>query len=319
MAKPIWEQSSTGGKPIWEDPNRLQIGGSPGQLYPTPDITKTPGYGTRYNKSNASVQNLGSVPAQTPQATRPSAPATYVPSAYDIAQAKKAKLVGKLRNETRGYAPEVNKIYDQLFADIDTLLNSRRKDIEETSGRSIGDLTKKYVSSIPGIENSYSAVGAGDSTWAGDSKDDAKEGFESSVKQVGDQKSKDLAALSQYGEETKAGWNADREALNRIFSRLDETDNENDLAAGRNTVETKLAGAKANRATLMTDEGLKGKINAGTDSSSRLAGIQSSLDSILNSSMANSVKDAAVQAVGQSAGLSDAEKDQIKRNSAYTS
>lgn len=265
-------------------------------------------------KIGASVDNAAkAAPSKSPGSTY------TAPSYADIQAAKKAKLVGKLRNETRGYAPEVNTIYDQLFADIDTLLNSRRKDIEETSGRSIGDLTKKYVSSIPGIENSYSAVGAGDSTWAGDSKDDAKEGFESSVKQVGDQKGKDLAALSQYGEETKAGWNADREALNRIFSRLDETDNENDLAAGRNTVETKLAGAKANRATLMTDEGLKGKINAGTDSSSRLAGIQSSLDSILNSSMANSVKDAAVQAVGQSAGLSDAEKDQIKRNSAYTS
>ena len=85
----------------------------------------------------------------------------------------------------------------------------------------------------------------------------------------------------------------------------------------RNKVETQLDGAKATRSKLKTDDTLKKDIVARTDSSSRMGSIQDSLNSILNSSLASGVKEAAQAAVGQSAGLTDEEKNQIKQNNPY--
>lgn len=85
----------------------------------------------------------------------------------------------------------------------------------------------------------------------------------------------------------------------------------------RNKVETQLDGAKATRSKLKTDDTLKKDIAARTDGSSRMGSIQDSLNSILNSSLASGVKEAAQAAVGQSAGLTDEEKNQIKQNNPY--
>lgn len=241
------------------------------------------------------------------------------PSAADLAARAQAAKLSNLRGQVRGYQSEVDSIYNQLFADLDALIGARKKEIETTSGDTITDLTEKYTGSLPTIQSSYAALGAGDSTDATYAKNDAKEGFEDSVKEVGTQKGKDLATLGQYDAETRAGWGADRDALNRIFSRLDETENEQDLVDARNEVENKLGTTKASRASLMTDEGLKGQVARSTDASDRLTGIQGALDSILQSSMSGAVKDAAIAAVGQSAGLTDEQKNQIKANSAYTS
>lgn len=244
---------------------------------------------------------------------------TPQPSAADIAAARAAERAGKLRGEIRGYQPQIEEIYNQLFADLDMLIKSRSKDIDASAGDNINKLTESYVGAIPRIESSYAALGAGDSTDNTYAKVDAKKGFEDSTAEVGKQKQKDLSTLGEYDQTTRAGWGADRDALNRIFGRLDETENEQDLANSRNEVENKLGTAKASRASLMTDDGLRGKIAGATDPTSRMQSIQASLDALLNGSMSGGVKDAAFAAVGKSAGLSEEEKNQIKANSGYTS
>lgn len=255
--------------------------------------------------------NQPAAPAPAP------APAVYAPSAAELAARAQQAKIANLRGGIRGYQGEVDSIYNQLFGDLDTLIRSRAEEIDRTAGENINKLTDKYTGSIPGIESSYAALGAGDSTDNTYAKVDAKKGYESSVEEVGKQKAKDQATLGEYDQTTRANWGADRDALSRIFSRLDETENEQDLVQTRNDVENKLGTAKASRASLMTDQGLQGKIKGATDSASRIGSIQGSLDNILQSALSGAVKDAAVAAVGQSAGLTDEEKNQIKANSGY--
>lgn len=252
-------------------------------------------------------------------AINPGGGGSAVLSAADIAAQKQAAKIAGLRGDIRGYQDDVDSVYNQLFADLDTLIRSRAEEIDKTAGENIGKLTDQYVGSIPKIESSYASLGAGDSTDNTYAKVDAKTGYDGSVKEVGKQKEKDQTTLGEYDQTTRAGWGADREALNRIFGRLDETENEQDLVNTRNEVENKLGTAKATRASLMTDKGLKGAIADKTNGASRFDSIQGSLDAVLNSSLSGAVKEAAIQAIGQSAGLSDEEKNQIKANSGYTS
>ena len=234
------------------------------------------------------------------------------------AQAAAART-NELRGQVRGYQGDVDSIYNQLFSDLDLLIQSRAGEIDRTAGDSINKLTEQYTGAIPGIESSYAALGAGDSTDSTYAKVDAKKGYEDSLEDVGEQKAKDQATLGSYDETTRANFGADRDALARIFARLDETDNDQDLIDARNAVETKLGTARASKASLMTDEGLKGKIKGATDSSSRVGSIQSSLDNVLNSTLSGAVKQAAIAAAGTSAGLTDEEKNQIKANNAFIS
>lgn len=239
-------------------------------------------------------------------------------SPSQIAASQQSSRVANLRNQIRGNAGTIEDIYNALFGDLDALVNSRRGEIDRLAGKSIEDLTQKYVSSIPGIESSYAALGAGDSTDNTYAKVDAKAGFEKAADEVGEQKNKDLTALGLYDQETKAGFNADRDALRRIISRLDETENEGDLADARNTIENKIDSARANRASLKTDGALRGDLNNATSGlSTRADSIKSSLDAILNSSLSGTTKEAARQAVTNSAGLTDEEKNQLTANRGY--
>jgi len=247
------------------------------------------------------------------------ATAVAAPSVADLAARAAAARTNELRGQVRGYQGDVDSIYNQLFSDLDLLIQSRAGEIDRTAGDSINKLTEKYTGAIPGIESSYAALGAGDSTDSTYAKVDAKKGYEDSLEDVGEQKAKDQATLGSYDETTRANFGADRDALARIFARLDETDNDQDLVDARNAVETKLGTARASKASLMTDEGLKGKIKGATDSSSRVGSIQSSLDNVLNSTLSGAVKQAAIAAAGTSAGLTDEEKNQIKANNAFIS
>jgi len=81
----------------------------------------------------------------------------------------------------------------------------------------------------------------------------------------------------------------------------------------RNDVEGNIDTAKTTRATLGTDEGARGTVSALTADNGRFDAAVTALDSIIKSSMSGSVKDAAVQAVTDSAGLNDEEKKKIQQ------
>lgn len=226
--------------------------------------------------------------------------------------AKEAAELAALRSQILGQKDSIEAAYNQLFADIDALAKSRASEVEKNAGENIADLTGAYTSSIPQIESSYSALGAGDSTDTRDAKIGAKEGFDKSVEEVGKGKESDLAKIGNYVGETKADWTADQDSIMRMIARANDTEDLGDLRQARNSVEDVLGTTQATRAKLKTDEGARGQLSTITADGGRYESIKSALDNVMNSSLANGVKQAAVQAISNSADLTDEDKEKVK-------
>lgn len=231
---------------------------------------------------------------------------------YDAQGSQDEAERGTLRNEVRARQAELMKIYDMLFGDIDTLARDKSGETRKKYGGQRESTAKQYASSIPKIENSYAAIGAGDSTDTRDAKVTAKEGFDTANKTIQENENADLGKIGQYVNEQKSRWGAEREGANRLVSRIDDTKDLGDLRASRNSFEDKITNVNADRGTLMTDTGARGQLSAITGDNGRFDSVIGALDAITKSALAGGVKQAAVEAVSNSAGLTPEERDRIK-------
>lgn len=219
---------------------------------------------------------------------------------------------GRIRNDIRGRGGELNAIYDQLFGDLDTLLRTRSSDVEKDYGDQLSKATEQYSSALPTIQNSYAAIGAADSTDTADAKDAAKKGFDDTTTTIGKNKQKDLAAIGQYGNEQRAKIQGDKDSLNRELGRLDETEDVDALRGTRSNIETNLGAANVTKQTLGTEGKAANDLKALTKDAGRFEAASNALDNILKSSMSGAVKEAAVKAIVDNAGLSDDEKEKVQ-------
>lgn len=230
----------------------------------------------------------------------------------DVAAQRRAAEAGRLRGDIRGRGSELNAIYDSLFGDLDTLLRTRADEVEKNYGEQLTKATDQYATALPTIQNSYAAIGAADSTDTADAKDKAKFGFDETTSTIGKNKGKDLAAIGQYGNEQRAKFTSDKQALERNLGRVDETDDVDALRGVRSDIETNLGAAQVTKQTLGTEGKAAKDLSALTQDAGRFEAASTALDNILKSSMSGAVKEAAVKAVVDNAGLSDEEKKKVQ-------
>lgn len=230
------------------------------------------------------------------------------PSAADKAAAKEAAERNAVRAEATARVQEILSAYDGLFGGLDTLLRDRAKTVETDYGEQFGTAAKQYADSLPMIESSYASLGAADSTDLRDADIKAEDGFKETNKTIKKNKEADLSKIGQYGSEQKAKWNADRDSVNRLNGRLAGVEDLGELRSSRNSLEEKLGSVRADSGTLNTDSGARGQLSGLTQDAGRFDSLTNALDAILKSSMGRGVKEAAVQSVADSGGLSETDK-----------
>lgn len=230
------------------------------------------------------------------------------PSAADKAAAKEAAERNAVRTEATARVQEILSAYDGLFGGLDTLLRDRAKTVETDYGEQFGTAAKQYADSLPMIESSYASLGAADSTDLRDADIKAEDGFKETNKTIKKNKEADLSKIGQYGSEQKAKWNADRDSVNRLNGRLAGVEDLGELRSSRNSLEEKLGSVRADSGTLNTDSGARGQLSGLTQDAGRFDSLTNALDAILKSSMGRGVKEAAVQSVADSGGLSETDK-----------
>lgn len=234
-------------------------------------------------------------------------------SAADAAAAKEAAERDALRKQISGFGGQLDSVYGSLYGDLDKLVRSRAGELETQYGDQFGKASEQYASAIPEIETSYASIGADASTDNTYAKNSAKSGFEDTTKEIGKNKSKDKAALGQYSTEQRTKFDVDRDAAKRNIGRAGETEDVGALRSMRNSIEDNIGSAKVARSTLGTDEGARGEISRRTADKGRFEAATNALDAILKSALSGSVKEAAVKAVTDSAGLSTEEKDKVNQ------
>lgn len=236
---------------------------------------------------------------------------TNTPVSAEEAQTAAAR--NQLRSEIGARGGDIESIYASLFGDLDALLRSRDAELESQYGSQLEKASSTYADAIPDIETSYAAIGAADSTDTADAKTGAKKGFDETTETIKKNKETDKAKLGQYGTEQRAKFATDKEAASRNVARAGETTDVDALRSMRNDIESNLDSAKVTKATLGTDQGARGEVSRLTGDSGRFEAAIGALDSILKSSMSGAVKEAAVAAVTDSAGLSDEEKKKVQQ------
>lgn len=222
-------------------------------------------------------------------------------------------LVNSLRGDITGRGRDIDAIYSALFGDLTNLVKSRAGDLETQYGDQLKKAADQYAGALPEIENSYAAIGAADSTDTSDAKTKAKAGYEDTTKTIGKNKADDIAKLGQYDMEQRAKIQADKDAAARNVARAGETTDTDALRSMRNDLETNLDQAGVTRAQLGTNGQAAQTVSGLTGDAGRFEQATNALDSIIKSSMSGAVKEAAVKAITDNAGLSDEEKNKVNQ------
>lgn len=237
------------------------------------------------------------------------------PTAAEIAEqqrlaAEAAERAG-LKSEIAGYEDDIESTYGSLFGDLNNLIIERDKELETQYGDQLKKAGEQYTGAIPEIERSYAALGAADSTDRGDAKDKAKKGFDDTTATIGSNKTADKTKLGAYKTETETKLNQGREGARNVIRNATTTDSVDALRTGRNALQTNLSDAAVTKSTLGTGGSARQAVSDLTKDGGRYEAAVGALDSIIKSSMSGAVKQAAVKAITDNAGLSDDEKKKV--------
>lgn len=216
-----------------------------------------------------------------------------------------------LKGEIAGYADDVESVYAGLFGDLNNLVTSRDQELEAQYGDQLKKAGEQYAGAIPEIETSYASIGAGESTDTMYSKNKAKKGFDDTTETIGKNKESDKAKLGQYKQEQEAKFTADRQSARNNINQASSTTDLNALRGLRNDLNSNITQTGVTKATLGTDGAARKAVTDLTKDGGRFEAAINSLDSIINSSLSGSVKQAAVKAIVDSAGLSEEEKKKV--------
>lgn len=218
----------------------------------------------------------------------------------------------QLRSSITGKKDEVQAAYDALFGDLQNLLKAKSGDLNTQYDKQLKTASTQFADVLPTIDQSFAALGSYDSTQRGDNRAKAQHGYEDTVNTIGANKQKDMAALGQYGNKSKAEIQADKEAALRYIDSAPTTTDVNDLQTADNNLAENLSKTKVTAAGLGTDASAAKDINSLTADNGRFQAALDALDSVVKSSMPNSVKQAAVEAVTNAGGLSEADKKKVQ-------
>lgn len=224
---------------------------------------------------------------------------------------KDAATRAKLRARIAASGQGIDAAYQDLFGQLENLIKSRDAQLEEQYGKQFKTASDTYAASIPDIENSYAAIGAADSTDQADAKTKADKGFQETTATIGENKAKDKAALGQYDLEQKAKIGADKAAAQQAVSSAGDTTDVSSLLSLANGLDTNLSNTGVTKATLAPDASAQQDITSLTADNGRYQSAIDALDSVIKSSMSGATKAAAVKAITDSSGLSEAEKKKV--------
>lgn len=219
---------------------------------------------------------------------------------------------GQLRGEISGLADDVESVYGGLFGDLNNLIVARDAELETQYGDQLKKAGEQYAGAIPEIETSYAAIGAGDSTDNTYAKNKAKKGFDDTTETIGKNKTSDKAKLGQYKTEQEAELTKGRDSARSAIAGAQSSTDISGLEATKRDVEGNVnTGKTTTKASLGTEGSARKSVSDLTKDGGRFDAAVNALDSIIQSSLSGSVKEAAVKAITDNAGLSDEEKEKI--------
>lgn len=223
--------------------------------------------------------------------------------AYDPDAAERGRLKGLLD----GY--NTDDILNQIIGNITNTARSRKDRRKGQYDDEVSSLTSTLQDAIPEIDQAFSAMGIGNSTYASDRVDATNDEFNKSVKSAKKAYDDDLSTIGNW---TRSQESSARENANRINRTKEASRNTNDLYSLRNNdqqIQDALGSLGVSKESLVEGgEAVKG-LEAKIGGTSAFDGAKAALDGIIGSSLSTGTKESAREALSQ--GLTEDEKKKL--------
>lgn len=226
-----------------------------------------------------------------------------------------------LMSEIRGMSPKAQALFADVFNRIKSVAADRKNKTERTYADQDAGYVKTYGEAVPQIDNAFAALGIGNSTYAGDRIDDAKEALDSSLSKSKENRTADLAEIGNWEASQRGAFEADQANINDAIGRSEGVKDVSTLRDARNNLSTTVNNISGKRQALNDEGAAIANLNSRTGRSANFDSAMKSLEGVLASSMDVGTKNAAKQALLDNAGLDDEEKkklSEVQINNPYT-
>ena len=227
--------------------------------------------------------------------------------AVDTSAAERAALL----QEINGMSPRAQALFADVFQRIRNVAADRRGKVDKTYNDQDASDLKTYGEAVPQIDNAFAALGIGNSTYAGDRIDDAKEALDGSLAKSKENRMADTAEVGNWEASQRGAFEADQANINDAVGRSGGVKDVGTLRDARNNLTTTVNNIQGKRQALNDDGAAISSLNAQTGRSSNFDSAMKSLEGVLASSMDVGTKNAAKQALVDNAALTDDEKKKL--------
>lgn len=266
-------------------------------------LTKT-GTGTPF----ANPDQVQQQPAQTVSTGGSYDPVAAQRAAEEAAaEAQRQKVIG----ETTGLVQNLLGLYDSLAGNVRGAAKSQNELLDKRYNTEVEGLTQQFNQELPKIGRAYAARGTYDSSYRGDSEQQATQGFENQISDISTQREADAAKIGQYVAEQTAKVNAEKALLNKSLADIPNITDIDELTALKRQIDRQIADVDAARASNQSQAGYLQTLSGVAPAADRMSSLQTTLTSLINGAAPAPLKRAVAQQIIGSAGLDKKQQDEL--------
>lgn len=235
-------------------------------------------------------------------------PAQAAAAAKAAADAAKA---GQLRGEITNLVNSVKDIFNQRYGQVDASAGEQSGKLNQRFATESGDITQQVEGENQKIGAAQAAAGAYDSSYRGNNVDTVTKAGENQIRDLGQELQDNIAKIAAWVSQQKAGFDANKEGMDKIATRLPDTTDLNELTSLRSQLDNRITELRAGAADNNTMSQNAASLEGIAPSSSRAVQLKTTLSQILAGNADKGQKAAIGQKLITSAGLTPEEQQAL--------
>lgn len=275
-----------------------------------------------YNPSAFQLQPAAGVPqtnmsspAPTPTlgvttSVDPAAPAGPTPE--QIKAAEDARRAAVLRGEVTNLVNTIKDIFNSRYGQVDASAGEQSGKLNERFANESSDVAEQVTGENNKLGAIYAGRGAFDSSYRGNAVDTVTKAGSNQIRDLGTELQENITKIAAWVTQQKAGFDANKQGMDVVLSRLAESTDPAELTQLRNTLDSRITELRAGAADNNTSAQNAAALASIAPSSARTVQLKTTLSQILAGNADPSQKAAIGQRLISSAGLSPEEAQRLQ-------
>ena len=238
---------------------------------------------------------------------------TYDPAAAAAAAAaaEEARKAGILRGDITSLVNSIKDIFNSRYGQVDRSASEQIGKLNDRFGNESQDITRQVGAENEKIGAAHASGGTYDSSYRGNNVDTVTKAGKAQIRDLGTELQDNVGKIGGWVSKQKAGFDAQKGAMDTILGRLGETTDVGELTSLRNTLDGRIAELKAGNADNNTAAENAAALKTIAPASARTVQLQTTLSQILAGNADAGQKAAIGQALISNSGLDPAEAQKL--------